>query len=120
MSIQLQMEQRSGYLAARFAGVAVPGEVLQKIELIAEQCKRTNNDKLLIDFTAIRTQFSIMDKYNFGEKSRNFARHNIKVAAIVTREQSDPQKFGELVALNRGANLRGFTGVQAAEEWLLT
>src|SRR5215470_12597051 len=112
MSIQLQIEQMSGYLAASFAGVPVPGEVLQQLELIAEHCKRTNNNKLLIDFSAVQAKFSIMDRYNFGEKSRLFAPH-IKIAAVVTKEQSDPQKFGEVVAQNRGINLRGFTDFQA-------
>src|SRR5262245_55900900 len=118
MSIQLQTEEMSGYLAARFTGVPVPGEVLQQLELIAEYCKRTNNNKLLINFTAVQAKFSLMDRYNFGEKSRIFAPH-IKVAVVVTQEQSDPQKFGEVVARNRGAIVRGFTDVQAAEEWLL-
>ncbi len=47
----IQMEQMSGYLAARFIGVAAPGEGLQQFELIAEHCKLTNNDRLLIDGT---------------------------------------------------------------------
>jgi hypothetical protein len=43
MSIQLQMEQMPGYLAARFIGVGVRGEASQQFELIAEHCKLTNN-----------------------------------------------------------------------------
>ena len=119
MSVRLQIEEMPGYLAARFTGMPVPGEVLQQLELIADHCKRTNNNKLLIDFTAVQAKFSIMDRYNFGEKSRIFAPH-IKVAAVFMQEQSDPQKFGEVVARNRGAIVRGFTDIQAAEEWLLT
>jgi len=48
MSLQLQMEQMSDYLAARFTGAGVPEEASQQFELIAEHCKRTKNDKLLI------------------------------------------------------------------------
>jgi uncharacterized FAD-dependent dehydrogenase len=51
MSFHLQMEQMSGYLAAKFFGVGVRGEASQQFELIAEHCKLTNNDKLLIDST---------------------------------------------------------------------
>ena len=51
MSLQLQMEQLPGYLAARFIGAAAPGEVSQQYESIAEICERTKNNKLLIDAT---------------------------------------------------------------------
>jgi hypothetical protein len=62
MSIQLQMEQMPGYLAARFTGAGAPAEGSQQAELIAEHCKRTNNDKLLIDTTGAEAiEISIMD-----------------------------------------------------------
>ena len=57
MSFQLQMEQMSGYLAARFIGIGLRGEASQQFELIAERCKLTHNDKLLIDTTS-----SLQDK----------------------------------------------------------
>jgi len=41
MSLQLQMEQKSGYLAARFIGAGEPEDVWRQFESIAEHCKRT-------------------------------------------------------------------------------
>jgi len=108
-----------GYLVARFIGVGVPGEASEQFGSIAEQCKRTKNDKLLIDTTEYDVKVSAFDRFLFGERLQAFARHRIKVAFVCRPEQPDPEKFGILVARNRGVCVDGFTDLCAAEEWLL-
>jgi len=119
MRIQLQVEKMSGYLAASFTGVGPPGAATQRFELISEHCKRTNNNKLLIDFTGFKLNATTIDRYLAGIKSQIFARYRLKVAVICTPEQIDPEKFGVLVAQNRGVDVEVFTDFRAAEEWLL-
>jgi hypothetical protein len=119
MNRQLQIEEMSGYLAARYIGQYTAEVVWEKFELIAEHCERANKDKLLIDFTRAQADIHFIDRYFLGESSQVFALHRLKVAVAATREQIDPQKFGELVARNRGVNIRVFTEFHAAEEWLL-
>jgi hypothetical protein len=119
MSFQLQMEQMSGYLVARFIGTAMPGEVSQRFELIAEHCKRTNNDKLLIDTTGFNVKVTLVDRFLLGERLGIFARYKIKVVFVSRPEQLDPRKFAVMVAQNRGVDVDAFTDFQAAEEWLL-
>ena len=119
MSFQLQMEQMPGYLAARFIGSGEPGEASLQFESIAEHCKLTKNDKLLIDTTRYDVKVSAIDRFISGQRLQAFARHRIKVAFVSRPEQIDPQKFGTLVARNRGVTVDVFTDFQAAEEWLL-
>jgi hypothetical protein len=119
MSFQLQMEQMPGYLAARFIGAGEPEDVWRQFELIAEHCKRTKNNKVLIDFTRAKAKVSTVDRYMAGESARTFAVHVIKVAMVDTPERIDPERFGRLVARNRGVTVETFTDFQAAEEWLL-
>jgi hypothetical protein len=119
MNRQLQIEEMSGYLAARYIGQYTVKAAWGKFELIAEYCERASKDKLLIDFTRAQADIHFVDRYFLGERSQVFARHRLKVAVVATREQIDPQKFGELVARNRGVNVLVFTELQAAEEWLL-
>jgi len=120
MSMQLQMEQMPGYLAARITGAGDEEEAERQFDLIAEHCKRTKNKRLLIDGTGVKTHFSIVDRYYLAKKLwEGFALDRVKIAAVNTEEQIDPQRFGELVAHNRNLNLRGFTDFQAAEKWLL-
>jgi len=119
MSFQLQMEQMPGYLAARFIGTGVAEEVWRQFESIAENCKRTKNNKVLIDTTKAEEEISLLERFLMGERTQTFARCGLKVACVDTPERIDPRRFGELVDRNRGVNLRVFTDFQAAEEWLL-
>jgi hypothetical protein len=118
MGFKIQMEQMPGYLAARFIGAGVPGEASRQFESIAEHCKRTKNDKLLIDTTEYDVKASLVDRFLLGERSQIFAIHRIKVAFFCRPEQIDPQKFGALVARNRGVSVDVFADFKAAEEWL--
>ena len=120
MSLQLQMEQMPGFLAARFTGAGTPGEASGQFELIAEHCRRTNNDRLLIDTTEYEVKVSVADRFLMGERAQIFARCRIKVAFVCKQEQIDPRKFGTLVAQNRGVSIDVFTDFQSAKEWLLT
>jgi len=119
MSIQLQMEQMPGYLAARFIGAGVPKDVWEEFELIAEECKRTKNKKLLIDVTRAEGKASLIEKFLVAERSQIFTYYGLKVALVDIPERMDPQNFGELVARNRWVNIRVVTDFPAAEEWLL-
>jgi hypothetical protein len=119
MRFQVQMGQMPGYLAARFIGAGVVEEVWRQFELIAEHCKLTKNNKLLIDSTGYDVKVSVGDRFFLGTSSQVFAIHRIKVAFVCRLEQLDPRKFGALVAQNRGVTVEVFTDLQAAEEWLL-
>jgi len=119
MNFQLQIEQMPSYLVARFIGAGVADEIWPQFESIAEHCKYTKNNKVLIDVTRAEAKFSLLDRFLGGESARIFAVYNIKVAGVDTPERIDPEKFGVLVARNRGVNVDMFTDFQAAEEWLL-
>src|SRR5262245_21885201 len=120
MNIQLKIEQMPSYLAARFTGMGAPGEGERQFESIAEHCKLTNNDKLLIDgtgFTIIQPE--VVDKFFLGERLGIFLRYGIKVAFVTRPERIDLVKFATLVAQNRGVIVEAFLDFQSTEEWLL-
>ena len=72
MSLQLQMEQMPDYLAARFTGAGAPEEVWLQFELIAGQCKRMKNDKLLIDTSEAEGTISLLERYLMAKKNTDF------------------------------------------------
>jgi len=120
MSIKLQMENISDYMVARFTGEGKAEEALLNFQQIAEQCKSTHTEKLLIDCTEAKTEdVSIVDMYEQGEGAKLFNRYGIKIAVVVPEEKLEPEKFAEMVARNRGVNACVFTDHQTAEEWLL-
>jgi hypothetical protein len=97
----------------------VPEEGWRQFELIAEHCKRTKKDKLLIDITKAKLEISLVERFQAAKSAQIFASHEIKVALIAISEQMDSQKFFTLAARNRGVNVDAFTDLHAAEEWLL-
>jgi hypothetical protein len=120
MSIQLQIEEMPGYLAAKFTGAGEAEEIWRQFELIAENCKRANKNKLLLDLTETYGTLSLVDRYRFGDGAEIFVYYKlIKVAVACRSEQLDYQRFGEMVARNRWVNARVFTGLEDAEKWLL-
>ena len=119
VNFQIQIEQGSGYLVAKFIGAAEPSEVLRHFESIAEHCRRTRNNKLLIDMTRLDVKLTVTTRFLAGEKLEIFALHRIKVAIVGKPEQLDPGRFAMLVARNRFVNVEAFTDFQSSEEWLL-
>jgi len=120
MSIQLQIVEMPGYLAAKFTGVGATEEIWRQFGLIAERCDRANKNKLLLDFVGVYADASLPNRYFMAERAEIFTHYKlIKVAVAVRPERLDPQKFGEMAMRNRGVNARVFINVEDAEKWLL-
>jgi hypothetical protein len=119
MSLQLQIENAPGYLAARFIGAGTAKDAWSRFDFIAEQCHLANTKKVLLDFTAYQVKVTIADLYGFGVHAQVFNRYGVKIAVALTDEQYDPRGFSERVGRNRGIDVQIFIGVRAAEEWLL-
>jgi hypothetical protein len=120
MSAQLQIEETPGYLAARFIGPSTAEEAARLFEMLAEKCKSSNKHKLLLDFTEVPTDISLVDCYQLGTRTMVFAQNNCKVAAVCKPEQNESACFLATVAQNRWVNLHVFTNVEDAVEWLLS
>ena len=119
MSLELQMENASDHMVARFTGEGKAEEALLSFEQIVEQCERTNNKKLLIDCTNAEKDMSTVDMYEQGEGAKLFQRYGIKIVVVVSEDVLAPEKFAEMVARNRGVNACVFTDYETAEKWLL-
>jgi hypothetical protein len=122
MNVQLQqlhIEEIPGYLKARFNGANTTEEVEQQFKLLAEKCKSTKKYKLLLDFTEVPANISLVDRYELGKRTLVFARHKCKVAAVCKSEHRESVCFLATVAQNRWVDLCIFTNVEDAVEWLL-
>jgi rubrerythrin len=120
MSIQLQIEEAPGYLAARFTGFGAAEEIWQRFAFIAERCKRANKNKLLLDIAESEWEASLASRFFLGDAGEVFLDYKlVKVAVLAKPEQLDRERFGEKVARNRWINTRVFTSAEEAEEWLL-
>jgi hypothetical protein len=79
--------------------------------------------KILIDITAITGSIPFLDRFEFSEfLSQYKAKYSLKkIGKIAVAGQEpivDKGRFGENVAVNRGANVRVFTDIKEALIWL--
>jgi len=93
MSVQLQIDEMPGYLKARFIGAAATEEVERQFELLADKCKGSKKNKLLLDFTEVPADISLMDRYELGRRTLVFAQYKCKVAAVCKPERHDSHCF---------------------------
>ena len=82
-----------------------------------------NRDTVLIDVRQVTGRVpSILDRFDMGIR---MAKHyfesepRIRLAVLGHEPMIHPERFGELVARNRGADARVFTDETLARDWLL-
>lgn len=118
LSIRIQIEQNETRVAARLYGSGLVGEVTQFYPQMLAACEQAGAKKLLLDLARVRVVLSLQDRYELGNRAGIFARSSIKVAVVAAPGQLDPERFGLVVAKNRGVNALVFTDEAEAEAWL--
>lgn len=116
----LVFEDRDGYLYA-----SVEGEIdnldisTQYWREIAEKCKSLDAKKVLI-VEDLPGGATVAEVYQVAAELPKMGFYGIKVAFVDRHlDQHELNKFGEVVALNRGLYGKVFNNVPAAEEWIL-
>lgn len=80
--------------------------------------------KLLIDVIGVEGHIPVFERFQFSEFLASYrAKHHIglvdKIAVVGYEPIVHNGRFGETVAVNRGANVRVFTDQDSASRWLL-
>lgn len=117
---KLTFEERPQYLYAYVEGENDSYEISRAYwDEVAEKVKLLNSSRVLIDENIVESG-TFADVYKLASEIPDMGFGRAKLA-FVDRflGQSDINEFGELVALNRGANGRVFNDIRMAEEWLL-
>jgi len=115
----MTLEENPGYLHATAVGPRTAANALRFLEEAYQACVRLRQDALLIEvrFTgpslSLGSLFAVIsDRAMDGASLRRIA---YVEPDLRDRAQAD---FAELVAVNRGVNVRQFPDVDAAREWL--
>lgn len=116
----IEFQQRPTYLYALVSGKNDSLEVTRKYWMeILEECRQSGVEKLLVEEDLERS-LSMQEIYEFAAEYSLMGFREILVA-FVDRYPSHQQlnRFGELVATNRGSRIRVFDTVTEAKQWLL-
>ena len=100
---------------------ALTREILEKkaatFQALAAAIKARSPKATLVDLRAVPGPVTFMDRYQVGEQTGRFL-SGLTVAALMREEQTDKERIGQKVAMNRGARVEVFTDPTAAEAWL--
>lgn len=106
------------YILVHISGRYDKMEFLSLIKEIQSRCVKEQIYNVLVDAQAVRNaDISTTDRYFLGEKIAQELRDNIKIAIVWSAEHID--KFAEIVASNRGADILVSGDYKSAENWLL-
>ena len=121
--IKTTVRVHADYLEVGCTGAYSRVEALRIGQEAYAEAARSNRGALLIDVRGVAGRVpTILDRFEFGAR---IAKHylefdpRIRLAVLGHEPMIHPERFGELVARNRGADARVFTDEALALEWLL-
>jgi hypothetical protein len=110
------------YLEVRCAGLYSRAEAMRVGRQVYAEASRAGRDAVLVDVRGITGRIpTIFDRFEFGVGiARDYLKFDPRIRLAVLGEEPmiHPERFGELVARNRGADARVFTDEKLARDWL--
>ena len=121
MSYELSYTHEPDYLHIQATGIrTVENLIAVAIDFLTESDKHGYR-KILVDYRGMTGGLKIIDLYTVGTKNLSELWRTIshpKVSVIDWEDNRERFEFMENVAVNVGVNLRMFTDVDEAMEWL--
>jgi hypothetical protein len=114
-------ELRNGYAYYRPVGEMPLAEAIELVRLALVYCTEQGLPCLLVNCTALTGlgEPSMADRFFMATKWASVAANKVTVAMVLTPALMHPQKFGVMVARNRGVKGDAFLSEAEAEAWLL-
>jgi len=122
MSYKLEIIKEPNYLLTNIKGNRTTETVKEVTKEILEACIKYQYSKVLIDIREFSNRIgNTMNIFDLASQELpDIIQKKIKKVAIVDLEGFEEDKrFFETVALNRGHNVKIFTDLNKAQEWLL-
>ena len=114
----VEIVPHEGFLEARFLGAFSVDRFKAQVEFAVGACTERGILLLLLDYTRLSPVPGTLERYEISTHGAEAARGLSKLAGLATKEQIG-EKFGAMVARNRGLNVDVFTDRQEAVRWLL-
>jgi hypothetical protein len=126
MVLEYKVEPKNGYLLMTCTGTYEPSAAGEFTDQIVEACKIHRPAKFLIDLRQVEGDMTTMNRFELSvlAAAKYFANiltgqiSKCRYAIVGNHPLVDPHKFEETVATNRGINVRTFTELKNACNWL--
>ena len=123
MSIHFEAREHGDFLWLECTGTYSIEETFRLYRASFELATRAGRDAVLIDVRQVTgREPTLTERYDLGVlvadlQARQTPR--IRLAMLGNEPMIHPERFGEIIATNRGAVARVFTDEKAALDWLL-
>ena len=125
MGMMLNLETESQIIRAVISGEFSDEEGKRTFLEILGTSERLGIDKILIDGAQVTGNINIIQRFFYGEfvaqttlDLRMRSNHYPQLAYVLKEPVLDPNRFGETVAVNRGAFCKAFDNIHEALAWL--
>ena len=109
-------EREGSWLLVRCSGIGSSAWLIALFRSLAQRVTSEPADAVLIDVSAVELPTTLSERYRLGEATAEWT--GPPVAMVAAAQYVDPERFGEMVARNRGLDGRIFTDAAEAREWL--
>jgi hypothetical protein len=116
MALNIQMKSEGEILVVDVSGRAVLADMMDMIEQVSAEVRRSGLRRVLVDQTQVIEQFKFTDHFAMGEKAASLFDAIDRAASVV--QQSRRTGTSQNVARRKGAELRVFTSREEAMTWL--
>jgi hypothetical protein len=115
---EIEILPHKKFLEVRFLGAFQVPRFKRQVDLAVQACKERKLSLLLLDYTPLTGVPTTLDRYEISTHGAQAARGLTKLCGYARPEQVG-DKFGALVARNRGLNVNVFPDRDEAVRWLL-
>jgi hypothetical protein len=116
MPLNIRMKPEGEILMVDVSGRALLADMMDMIDQVAAEMRRSGLRRVLVDQTQVIEQFKFTDHFAIGEKAASLFDVLDRAASVV--QQSRRTGTSQNVARRKGAELRVFTSKEEAMAWL--
>ncbi len=118
MAIKVRAEVEGRYLHLYCRGTYSLEATIETLQTAFDLAAQNDVPAVLVDCRdVVGDPPRVMERYEMGAYAAERSR-GLRVAIVATEPMRDTQRLGENVAVNRGADLKGFGDLQEARAWL--
>lgn len=114
----VRVVDKEAYVLVEFSGTFSVEAGKRCVDRMDAACEEYDRSKVLLDCRGLTGNMDIFDRFKVTEYGTSQHRHFRRLALLALEEMVLPDRFIENVAVNRGMDLKIFTELDEAEQWL--
>jgi hypothetical protein len=116
MPLQFSVRHLDGFTCVKVTGPASLADFLRLIADIGVQTREHGDKRVLVDLLGVEGELKFTDHFQMGQEVGQRLRHLERLASVVPEDKIT--RTSEKVALTQGVQLRVFTSMNDAIQWV--